>query len=180
MSDDRHVHPPVDDRESFTDLARRVDDLRARVARQGGEAKALLDETIEAITDFNRVGLASLVSFLRRDPAGVELLYRAVDAPEVMALLVAHGIVRADLTLDVLRVVEQLRPYLVASSVDVEVVRVEGGTAYLRYHGSPPSEELDDGLRQAMLTRVPGLRAVERADDGAAFVPLSSIQVRRP
>ena len=167
--------------ETFEALAQRVDDLRDKVVHQGHEAQALLNETIEAITKFNRAGLAALVQLLRSDARGAELLYEAVDIPEVMALMVSHGIVRADLTLDVLRVVDQLRPHLMAASVNLEVVRVEGDTVIIRYSGSRPEAELDEGIRDALLTRVQGLSRIEEEADEppSTFVPLSSLTVRR-
>lgn len=174
--------------ESFADLARRVDELRDRVHHLDGPAADLLEETIEAVTAFNRVGLVRLVQTLRSDPRGVELLYRAVDSPEVMALLVAHGIVRAERTHDVLRALEQLRPYLVASGTDAEVVEVDGDVAYLRFAGggcTGASAELRQGVREMLLARVPGLRAVEEVaevtavvgEPATAFVPLTALRV---
>ena len=42
---------------TFDDLAARVDELRDRVRHS--EEQALLEETLEAITDFNRAGSSS-------------------------------------------------------------------------------------------------------------------------
>ncbi|MEZ5115905.1 MAG: hypothetical protein R2737_06525 [Candidatus Nanopelagicales bacterium] len=171
-----------DEPESFEDLARRVDELRDRVRH--ADAGPLLDETVEAITAFNRAGLVTLVQLLRSDPRGVELLYRAVDEPEVMALFVAHGIVRADRTVEVLRAVEQLRPYLVASSIELDVVRVADDVAVVRYPTgcSAPAQEVKDEIAQVLVSRVPGLRAVEEAEaeQSGAFVPLTSLRVGPP
>ena len=86
------------DQPTFDDLARRVDELRDRVQHADEHARELLDETIEAVTDFNRAGLVTLVQLLREDPRGEELLFAALDRPEVMALLVSHGNVRVDRT----------------------------------------------------------------------------------
>ncbi len=171
--------------ESFTDLARRVDELRERVHHLDHAAADLLQETLDAITAFNRAGLVRLVQVLRADPGGAQLLYRAVDEPEVMALLVSHGIVRAERTHDVLRAMEQLRPYLVASGTDAEVVEVDGDVAFVRFAGggcSGASSELRQGVRETLLARVPGLRAVEEVapEQASAFVPLSALQVGPP
>ena len=166
--------------ESFQELASRVDQLRNKVTQQSKEVHALLDETIDAITAFNRAGLAELVRVLRADARGTELLFEAVDIAEVMALMVSHGIVRADLTLDVLRIVDQLRPHLMAASVNLEVVRVEGDVVFIRYNGHRPDDELDQGVRETLLTRVPGLARVqeESAEPSAAFVSLPRRKVR--
>ena len=55
-----------------------------------------------------------LVHLLREDERGGELLYESVESPEVMALFVSHGIIRSDRTIDVLRVVEQIRAIALA------------------------------------------------------------------
>ncbi len=80
--------------ESFDELAARVDQLRDQVSHADESTQALLRETIEAITEFNRRGLITLVQMLREDERGGEVLYRAVEEPEVMALFVSHGIIR--------------------------------------------------------------------------------------
>ena len=178
---ERHVataaHEPT-----FDQLAARVDELRDRVAHTDEHARELLTETVEAITDFNRAGLVELVHVLRSDPRGEELLFAAVDRPEVMALLVAHGIVRVDRTLDVLRVVDQLRPHLAASSVALEVVRVEGDTAIVSFGTgcNAPSAQVRAEILQVLTTRLPGITAVEQERQSSAFVPLQSLRVGPP
>ncbi len=173
-----------DEPANFDDLARRVDELRDRIHHEDPHVATLLDETVEAITAFNRVGLIALVQRLRSDPRGQDLLFEAVDQPEVMALLVSHGLVRADLTLEVLRAVEQIRPYLIASSVEFDVDRVEGDVAYVRYATgcSAPSESVKEEIRQVLISRVTGLRAVEEvapAGNGA-FISLDTIRIGAP
>lgn len=164
---------------TFEDLARRVDELRDRVRHTDEHARLLLEETLEAVTEYHRAGLATLVHLLRQDPRGEELLFEAVDHPEVMALFVAHGIVKVDRTLDVLRVVDQIRPYLAASSIEMEVVQVDGDTAYVRFNTgcdapAPQTKaEICDLLRQRA-----GLAAVEEVlDQPQAFVPLTSLRI---
>lgn len=170
--------------ESFDELARRVDQLRDQVHHQDPEVQQLLDETLDAITAFNRVGLMTLVRMLRSDPRGQELLFAAVDEPEVMALLASHGLVKANLTLDVLRAVEQIRPYLVASSVEFEVDRVDGDVAYVRFATgcSAPSDSVKEEIRGTLLSRVTGLRAVEEVapPSAGAFIALDTIRVGAP
>jgi len=168
---------------SFDELAARVDELRDRVAHTDEHARELLTETLEAITAFNRAGLVELVQVLRSDPRGEELLFAAVDRPEVMALLVAHEIVRVDRTLDVLRGVDQLRPHLAASSVQLEVVRVEGDTATVSFGTgcNAPTAAVREEILQVLNSRLPGMTAVEQvAQGGGAFVPLTSLRVGPP
>ncbi len=170
--------------QSFDELAQRVDELRDRVSHQDPQVKDLLDETIDAITAFNRVGLVTLIRKMRADPRGQEILYSAVDEPEVMALMASHGLVRQNMALEVLRAVEQIRPYLIASSIEFDVDRVEGDIAYVRFATgcSAPNDEVKAEIRDTLLARVPGLRGVEEvvADQGGAFIALDTIKVGAP
>lgn len=167
---------------SFDELAARVDEMRDRVRHTDEHARELLDETLDAISAFNRAGLVELVQVLRSDPRGEELLFTAVDRPEVMALLVAHDIVRVDRTMDVLRAVDQLRPYLAAASVSLDVVRVEGDTAYVSFGTGcqAPTESLRGEVLEALNARLSGMRAVEQPASSGAFVPLTSLRVGPP
>jgi len=171
--------------ESFDELAARIDALRDRVSHSDPSTRALLEETLAAITQFNRRGLARLVQALREDPAAAEVLYAAVEAPEVMALLVSHGIVRSGRTLDVLSVVEQIRPHLVAAGIEMSVQEVRGDVAYVRFPGgcSAPDQHVRDEIMGVLRQRVPGLReVVEVAPEpaGAAFVPLAALRAGSP
>jgi len=166
---------------TFEDLARHIDELRDRVSHLDPAAKTLLDETIEAITEFNKMGLISLVQLLREDSRGGELLYEAVERPEVMALFVSHGLIRTDRTIDVLRVVEQIRPYLVTSSIEMEVESVRDDVAYVRFAKgcSAPDQTTKDEIMGVIMQRVPGLVGVEEVKDqqGSTFISLDTLRV---
>ncbi|MCU0295015.1 MAG: hypothetical protein MUD05_03055 [Candidatus Nanopelagicales bacterium] len=167
--------------ESFDDLAARVDQLRDRVSHSDEATQALLRETVEAITDFNRRGLVTLVQMLREDERGGEILYRAVDEPEVMALFVSHGIIRSDRTLDVLQVFEQIRPHLIASSIEMSVEEVRDDVAYVRFASgcSAPDQQSKDEIMGVMKQRVAGLRDVVEVapEQSSAFVALDTIRI---
>jgi len=165
----------------FDDVAQRVDELRDRIRHSDPSTQSLLEETLEAITEFNKRGLITLVQLLREDERGGELLYEAVEAPEVMALFVSHGLIRTDRTLDVLRVIEGIRPYLVTSSIELEVDRVEGDVAYVRFGTgcSAPSQETKDEVMGVILQRVPGLAEVKEVSE-ATFIGLDTIKVGAP
>lgn len=165
----------------FSDVAQRVDELRDRIRHSDPETQQLLEETLAAITEFNKRGLIGLVQLLRDDERGGELLYEAVEAPEVMALFVSHGLIRTDRTLDVLRVLEGIRPYLVTSSIELEVDRVDGDIAYVRFGTgcSAPSQETKDEVMGVILQRVPGLTDVKEVSE-ATFIGLDTIRVGAP
>lgn len=169
--------PPVPP--DFAALAARVDQLRQQVA--GSPDAAVLQETLAAVTDFNRAGLAALVWHLRSDPAGERLLYEAVEDPAVMALFVAHGIVRADRTLDVLRALDQMRPHLAAVGVSVELLDVTGDVAHLGFGRgcAAPPPAVRDEVRAELLRRVSGLTDVVEVaqSSGVAFIALDELQV---
>jgi Fe-S cluster biogenesis protein NfuA len=183
VEDDRPLEETPLDELPFDELAARVDELRDQVRHSEHGVQELLDETLAAITAFNRAGLVELVQVLRSDPRGEELLFDAVDRPEVMALLVSHEIVRVDRTLDVLRIVDQLRPALAASSVQLDVVRVEGDRAIVAFGGgcNAPTQAVRDEILQALGARLPsGMTVVEDQPSDQAFVPLTSLRVGPP
>lgn len=167
--------------ESFDALAGRVDAMLERVRHSDPEVGALLQETLEAITEFNRRGLAVLVQTLREDPQAAEVLYRAVAEPEVMALLVKHRIIRSDRTLDVLTVMEQIRPHLIASSIECTVEQVRDDIAYVRFPAgcSAPDQQTKDEVMGVIRQRVPGLKGVVELppQTGSAFISLDTLRV---
>lgn len=169
---------------TFEDVAARIDELRDRVHHEDQRVQQLLEDTVDATTEFNKRGLIALVQLLRDDERGGELLYEAVEQPEVMALFVSHGLIRTDRTIDVLRVVEQIRPYLVTSSIEMSVESVADDVAYVRFAKgcSAPSQATKDEIMGVIMQRVPGLRAVEEvADDpSTAFIGLDTIAVGPP
>ena len=175
------AQPHADERPTFEDMARRIDELRDEVRHQEPAVERLLDDTIAAITEFNRQGLIALVHLMREDERGGELLYEAIEKPEVMALFVSHGIIRSDRTLDVLRVVEQIRPYLVTSSIEMSVESVRNDVAYVKFAAgcSAPDEVTKDEIMGVIMQRVPGLKAVEELKDepGKTFIRLDTIRV---
>jgi hypothetical protein len=173
----------ADHSDEFTEAARELDRLLAHAREQGGETARLVEDVLEASETYTRAGLVDLVTHLRADPVGEDLLVSALESPAVMALLVRHRIVRGGRPLEVLGVLETLRPYLVASGADVEVVDLDDETAVLRLAASTgqDGQALQEQIEQALLTRVPGLGQVSWADPATdpAFVPVESL-LRRP
>jgi Fe-S cluster biogenesis protein NfuA len=170
--------------DDFAALAARLDELMDRVRHADPAVRTLVDEVVQAAEEFTRVGLVALVQRLRADPGGEDLLVAALEQPEVMALLVRHRIVRGGRPLEVLQVVESLRPYLVASGADIEVVELDDERAVLRLTGTDATTgtELADGVEQTLLSRVPGLAEVSwvaAPTAPQAFVPVQDL-LRRP
>jgi Fe-S cluster biogenesis protein NfuA len=101
-----------------------------------------------------------------------------------MALMVSHGIVRNDRTLDVLQVYEQIRPHLVASSIEMSVEEVRDDVAYVKFATgcSAPDQQAKDEIMGVIRQRVPGLREVLEVapETSSAFVAIDSIGVGPP
>lgn len=172
-------------RTDLVEIGRRLDDALAEARAAGPEVAALVDAVLEASEEYTRAGLVALVARLRDDEAGDDLLLSSLDEPAVMALLVRHRIVRGGRPLEVLGVLEALRPYLVASSVDLDVVELDDESAVLRMSAPDGTDTaaLADEVEQVLLTRVPGLVSVTwvgpPSSHDQAFVPVESL-LRRP
>jgi Fe-S cluster biogenesis protein NfuA/nitrite reductase/ring-hydroxylating ferredoxin subunit len=165
-------------------LAQRVDGAidAARKLDAGARDAALeLKDALEAI---HKAGLTRIVRRLKDDPRGKELLFELVDDPLVYALFAMHGIVRADLTTRVVRVIEAVRPYMQSHGGDVELAEVRGSTVYVRLHGacngcSMSAVTLREGVEEALKHNIPEITAVEVLpnEPGPALIGLHEIGV---
>jgi Fe-S cluster biogenesis protein NfuA len=101
-----------------------------------------------------------------------------------MALFVSHGIIRSDRTLDVLQVFEQIRPHLIASSIEMSVEEVRDDVVYVRFPTgcSAPDQQTKDEIMGVLKQRVPGLReVVEMAPEpSSAFVSVDTLRIGPP
>ncbi|MEF3274991.1 MAG: NifU family protein [Chloroflexus sp.] len=122
--------------DTLEQAAARVDAAVAAVARLEPAAQAVATEMKQAIEAFHKLALTVMVRHLRQDPRGKELLLELVDDPAVYALLLMHGIVRADPFTRARRALESARPYLQSHGGDAELIDVRDDVAYLRLLGS--------------------------------------------
>lgn len=83
---------PADELEA---IATRVDEALAAIETLEPEVRAKPLAVKLAIEEFHRAGLTAIVTKLKGDPRGKELLFELVDDPAVRAILTLHGIVRA-------------------------------------------------------------------------------------
>lgn len=79
---------------TFHDIAEAVDRAIAAVDRLEPASRETAQQLRAALERFHKAGLAAIVSTLRADPRGKELLFDLVDVPEVRALLSLHGLIR--------------------------------------------------------------------------------------
>jgi Fe-S cluster biogenesis protein NfuA/nitrite reductase/ring-hydroxylating ferredoxin subunit len=168
--------------DSFEELALAVDRAAARVAELEGEAQERALDLQRAIEAFHKPVLVHIVRTLRDDPRGKELLFELVDDPHLHAVLALHGIVRADPMTRGERALATVRPYLQSHGGDVELVRIEGDTAFVRLHGScsgcsMSAVTLREGVEEALVRMVDEVTRIEVMEDQptAAFIPLSAV-----
>ena len=167
---------------SFEALALAVDRAVEQVAALEGESRRRALELQRAIEAFHKPALVHVVRTLRDDPRGKELLFELVDDPHVHAVLALHGIVRADPITRGEQALATVRPYLQSHGGDVELVRIEGDTAFVRLHGScsgcsMSAVTLREGVEEALVRLVDEVARIEVLDDQptAAFIPLSAV-----
>ena len=151
---------------AFEELAENVDRaieiVNALDADEKRKALALKD----AIEAFHKHALTKIVKRLKEDARGKELLFELVDDTSVYALFQLHGIVKANLETRITRVLDSVRPYMQSHGGDVEFVRFETGTAFVRLHGacngcSQSAVTLREGVEEALITNIPEVKSVE-------------------
>ncbi len=176
--------------ETFEARAARLDSVQRAAAKLEPGARAVADELSGALDAHHAAVLRTIVSRLRADDRGRELLYELVDDAEVHASLVKAGIVRPSLAMRAMQVLEGLRPYITGHGGDVELVRIEHGIAYVRLLGActgcgSQTATLRDLVADGLLEHLPELHEVREAAPESSggptttFIPVSSISVKR-
>lgn len=167
---------------SFEQLAEQVDQAVAAVNQLDDKGKQQALALKAAIEAFHKMGLTKIVQRLKADPRGKELLFDLVDEPSVYTLFAMHGLVRADLPMRVSRVLDSVRPYMQSHGGDVEFVRIEGTTAFVKLHGacngcSMSAVTLREGVEEALFTHVPEIKAVEVVpnEPGPALITVDAL-----
>lgn len=170
--------------ENLEKLAEKVDTAMSEVRKLDAQAQKQALALKTAIEEFHKVGITQIVKKLKGDPRGKELLFELVDDPTVYALFAMHGIVRADVTTRANRVIDRVRPYMQSHGGDVELVRIEGDTAFVRLHGacngcSMSAVTLRETVEEALFGQISELKRVEVVpnDPGPALITLDSLQV---
>lgn len=165
-------------------LAQRVDQAFNEINKLEGPERAKALDLKRAIEAFHKAGITKIVKHLKADPRGKELLFELVDEPGVYALFAMHGIVRADVTTQAVRVLEMVRPYMQSHGGDVELVKVEGDTAFVRLQGacngcSMAAVTLRNGVEEALTTQIPQITKVEVMpnEPGAGTIMLNTIPI---
>lgn len=169
----------LEDPTSLEQLAARVDAALTKVGALPAPVQVVAIELKDALDELHRVGLARIITDLRADPRGRELLFALVDVPEVLTLFQLHGLVRAP---DLATRTRLAFDELVAEGLTGELVRVEGTQAVLRLPGATgcSGAEMKDGVGKALMHAVHGLTAVEVEEPvkEPTLIALSSLMVR--
>lgn len=170
---------------AFEDLAHSVDEAARAVADLDGPARQAAQELRAAIEAAHRAALITIVRRLRAEPGGQEILFELVDDPLVRMLFSLHGIIRPDPVTEATRVLAAMRPRLQSRGGDVELVRIEGGTAYLRLHGacdggSMAAVTMREEVVRALVAGVPAVTTVEvlAGEPAPVLIPLSALRRR--
>ena len=175
----------TEERPDLDAAARRVDTTLERASLLDDRSQRVALDLKAAVEEFHRDALVRVVKKLKDDPRGKELLFELVDDPVVYALLVMHGIVRADPVTLAHRALEDVRPYLESHGGGVELVGVELPVARVRLSGtcngcSASSTTLREVVERALVAAVHGLHQVEIVpnDPVPTTIPLSSVGLR--
>jgi len=157
--------------ENLDTLAERVDTAMSEVQKIDGSDRSKALDLKRAIEDFHKVGITKIVKRLQTDERGKELLFELVDVPEVYALFAMHGIVRADIMTQAGRVLDMVRPFMHSHGGDVELVKIEEDTAYVKLHGacngcSMSAVTLRSGVENALKEHLPQIKKVEVVPTG--------------
>jgi nitrite reductase/ring-hydroxylating ferredoxin subunit/Fe-S cluster biogenesis protein NfuA len=175
---------PPSHAESRTDietLAHDIDDAMAALADLDDTARDTAVQLKDALEALHRDVLVAIVRRLKADPRGKELLFELVDDPAVRMALSLHDIIKPDLSTRVAQVIEEVRPYAKSHGGDVELVRVEDKTVYVRLHGScngcsMSAATLQNGVMEVLEERVPEIETIEVVSEpGPAMIPLDEV-----
>lgn len=175
--------------DTFEERAQRLDAARERLATLPDDARAAAEELAAAQDAHLASVLGTIVTRLRDDERGRELLFELVDDPEVQAALVKAQIVRPTVAMRTIQALEGVRPYIRSHGGDVELTRIEDGVAYVRFSGvcqscSASNVTLQRVVSDALLETVPELTGVEddrpapAADSG--LLQITSLLPERP
>lgn len=162
----------------FQQLSERVDRAEAALRDLPDDARAKAMDLKAAVEAFHGHALRQLIRLFREEKAGRELLYRALEDPSVYAMLLMHGIIQLPVESRAEAALAEVRPYINSHGGDVELVRVDGDTAYVRLMGacsgcSLAAATLRDGVEDVIKARVPEIQHVVALSDQVtpAFIP---------
>ena len=146
--------PPV---ERFQNLIARLESI------DDDEARGIAEELVGTMLELYGEGLERIVHALDAAP---EVRDGLAQDGVVASLLLIHGLYPVPIAERVEAALESVRPYMESHGGGVELVRLEGGIAHLRLHGScdgcPASAStLELAIREALDEAAPDLDGIE-------------------
>ena len=169
----------------FVARAKRIDAAENAIKALSKDDRELARELEAAVSEHHHAVLMTIVTAMRDNEVGRELLYALVDDPEVHAALVKAGIVKPSLAMRAIQVLDGVRPYLTSHNGDVELVRIADGVAEVRLLGAcqgcgSSTETLRDSVARSLLDNLPEITEVrevpaETAGPTTAFIPVSAV-----
>ncbi len=165
--------------DEFEATAGKVDQAIASVQGLDADARTKANTLRDAIEAFHRIGLNKIVQGLKADPRGRELLMELAAEPAVYALFSMHGLIRANLSTRVGRVIEMIRPHIQSQGGDVELHSVEDNVVFLKLPASKGCSTTASALRtsieDAIRQQVPEIEKIEVVPNEPAPMPLVHI-----
>lgn len=173
--------------ETFEKIARRVDRALENVEKlENADAKMHALGLKTAVEDFNKFALIKIVQKLKNDERGKGLLFELLDEPSVHALFTAHKIIKPDIGTKILRVLEFVKPYMQSHGGDVEFVKFENETAFVRLSGacngcSQSAVTLREGVEESLKTHIPEVKRVEVVpnEPAPALIQIESLKTSK-
>ncbi|UNB49927.1 NifU family protein [Mycolicibacterium sp. YH-1] len=151
---------------TFEQLATRVDEAVKALEQLEPSARVVAEELKSAVEAIHRAGLVTIVRRLRAADVTRPVLFDLVDDPVVHLLLSLHEIVRPDPMTQATRMLQTVRPQLQGHGGDVTLVRIDGGTAFVRLSGacngcSMSSVTLRNLVEKALVDGVASISGIE-------------------
>ena len=118
--------------------AARIETLVQQVAAfSDPQARATAQELVQVILDMYGEGLARLLEITAEgQTAGIALIESFAEDELLSSLFLLHGLHPLDVETRVMQALDEVRPYLQSHGGNVEFVKVEDESAYLRLQGS--------------------------------------------
>jgi len=148
--------------------AERIETLIQEVsAFSDPHARKTVEELLQAILDMYGEGLARILELTRYAKVpGFELIKMFSDDELISSLLLLHDLHPVDIKVRVEKALNEVRPYLQSHGGNVELLKVEGGVAYLRLDGSchgcaASAITLKQTIEEAVYKAAPDLERLE-------------------
>lgn len=118
--------------------AKRIETLVQEVSTfSDPHTRETVEELLQAVLDMYGEGLARILELtMHAKVPGFELIKMFTNDELIGSLLLLHDLHPVDIKTRVTRALNEVRPYLKSHGGNVELIRVEGGVAYLRLEGS--------------------------------------------